>query len=274
MKSGENIRQVRCYNIAPCWPFSSKVKRASLSLRVMVTDSAMVMPIRSPHVERKSQSQWGHRGSFLHDTCPDSSLPPRKEVAVNKCTPFSFFLSSLHFLPLYFCFYFASQFLISVAVINHCRQDPLMNSKISGGNFMKKQDISRVSKHLLQIAIGYGSGSNKYPHILWHLSLQQVALNPSLLACAGLGKLASNNRVWQEKDINFRVEKLGRHPLTEVFEVTSTSDVDVINIKCVSSQWCCVINIKSCWCHTPADVNWQEDHLVFVALFPQSTISV
>ena len=57
-----------------------------------------------------------------------------------------------------------------------------------------------------------------------------MALNPSLLACAGLGKLASNNRVWQEKDINFRVEKLGRHSLTEVFEVpvmlmSSTSNV-------------------------------------------------
>ena len=90
---------------------------------------------------------------------------------------------------------------------------------------MKKQDISRVSKHLSQIAINYGSGSNKYPHILWHLSLQQVALSPSLLACAGLRKLASNNRLWQEKDINFRVQKLGRHPLTEVFKVNTISEI-------------------------------------------------
>lgn len=96
---------------------------------VMATDSAMAMPIRSPRVESKSQGQWGQAG---HDPCPDSSLPPRQEVAVNKCPPFSFFLSCLLFLPLYFCFYFALQLLFSIAVINCCRQDPRMNAKISG----------------------------------------------------------------------------------------------------------------------------------------------
>ena len=49
-------------------PFPSRVKRASLSLRVMVTGSAMAMPIRSPHVERKSQAS--------EDTAAPFSMTP------------------------------------------------------------------------------------------------------------------------------------------------------------------------------------------------------
>lgn len=142
--------------------------------RETVPDSAMVMPIRKPSCCDKVSKDG--EGSAV----PFPQHLPRKEAGFNNCAWF-FLLPflSLSFFHL-FCFCFVLNSLFSTAIINHCRQDSLINAKHSGKNLMEKQAYGRVSKYLSQICINYCGGFSKYPQILWHSSLQEVNLNPCM----------------------------------------------------------------------------------------------
>lgn len=101
------------------------------------SNSAVMMPIRrTPCWDKVGKGGEDSAALFPH-TSPDPGRQSREKVGFKKCTRFCF-LSCLSFFPLYICFCFALKSLFSTAVINHCRQDPLVNAKIRGKNIMEK----------------------------------------------------------------------------------------------------------------------------------------
>ena len=109
----------------------------------MVTDSAMEMPIRMP-------PSWNEVSKAGEDSTAPLSLTPtltqvyhlEKRLALISVHLFSSsVLVSLVFCCccfLYICDFF-SRSLFSTAVINHCRQDPLMNAKLVGKSLWRNK---------------------------------------------------------------------------------------------------------------------------------------